>query len=74
VSLSPNDGAGASVPPASGLIRAVAFAGVPLVIAATLAISFLVDLSPLGRLIVVSGGGVAATVALIAPWLLSRRT
>ena len=65
----------APAPPkrAEPLVRWLAYAGVPTVLAAALAISFLVELTPAGRLLVISGGGVGATLALIAPWLLSRR-
>lgn len=55
------------------LVRGVAIAGVPLVLVVVLTISFVADLTPGLRLLVVSAGGVFSALALIAPWLMTRR-
>ena len=56
------------------LVGLVAIAGVPVVLAVALGLSLFFPLSPGQRVLVVGGGGVLAALALIAPWVLSRRS
>lgn len=53
-------------------VRVVALFGVPAALVAAIALSFVEGLTPQARVLVVFGGGAAAALALIAPWLLAR--
>lgn len=69
----PDDDHRAAPPGRDRLVRVIAFAGVPVVITLALAALFFAELGPGGRLLVIAAGGVATPLALVAPWLLSRR-